>query len=342
VGTLYDLKNIEHRYDGSPVLTIDSWRIEADTVTGIAGPNGSGKSTLLSLLGLIVSPTQGEILLKGRPVQPFDEHARGEIALLPQDSFLLKRSVFRNVAYGLTIQGRRSDVESHVAQAMLMVGLAPDKYGPRPWYALSGGEARRVALAARLALKPRVLLMDEPTISVDAASAQMIKSAALHARRQWGTSLIVTSHDRQWLSDICDTVLLMFRGKILGAGQQTLVFGPWHLPDEGRAATPLDQHQEFVVCSPPPDVNRSVAVIRADQLTLFPEAPGEERMQAHCLRGVLLQLGLDNGTGRILSAVRVGSTVFNSYISNSTGTKYRYEPGQNVWIGYDPSRVVWH
>lgn len=340
--TLYDLHNIDHRYDGSPVLTIDAWRIEADTVTGIAGPNGSGKSTLLSLLGLITSPTRGEVLLKGRPVKPFDENVRGEIALLPQESFLLKRSVFRNVAYGLTIQGRRPDVENRVTEAMQMVGLAPDKYGPRPWYALSGGEARRVALASRLALRPRVLLMDEPTISVDDVSAQMIKSAALHARRQWGTSLIVTSHDRQWLTDICDTVLLMFRGKILGAGQQTLVFGPWHLPDDGRAATPLDQRQEFVVTSPPPDLNRSVAAIRADQLALFPEAPGEIQMRLHFLNGVLLQLGLDNETGRILSAVRVGSTVFNSYIPNSAGTRCRYEPGQNVWIGYDPSQVVWH
>ncbi len=339
--TLYELRNIDHRYDGSPVLTIDSWRIGADTVTGIAGPNGSGKSTLLSLLGLIVSPTRGEVLMEGRPVQPFDENVRGKIALLPQDTFLLKRSVFRNVAYGLTVQGHRSEVESRVAEAMRMVGLEPDKYGPRPWYALSGGEARRVALASRLALKPRVLLMDEPTISVDAASAQMMKSAAKHARSQWGTSLIVTSHDSQWLSDICDTTLLMFRGKILGAGQQTMVFGPWHMLDEGRAAAPLDQHQEFIACSPPPDVNRSVAAIRADQLVLFAEAPGEQT-RLHCLRGLLLQLTLDNGTGRILAAVRIGGRVFNSYIPNSSGMACRCEPGQSVWVGYDPGQIVWY
>jgi tungstate transport system ATP-binding protein len=342
VETLYDLRNIEHRFDGPPVLSIDSWRIGADTVTGIAGPNGSGKSTLLSLLGLIITPTCGEVLLKGRPVQPFDEHMRGKIALLPQESFLLKRSVFRNVAYGLTIQGRRSDVEHRVREAMRMVGLAPDTYGPRPWYALSGGEARRVALASRLALKPRVLLMDEPTISVDAASAQMIQSAALHARRQWGTSLIVTSHDRQWLADICDTILLMFRGKILGAGQQTLVFGPWRSPDGGRAATPLDRRQEFIVHSSPPDVDRSVAAIRADQLSLYPDAPQEAQVQRHCLEGVLMQLGLDNETGRILAAVGVGGTLFNAYIPNSSGTKFRYEPGQKVWVGYDPGQVVWY
>jgi tungstate transport system ATP-binding protein len=340
VETLYDLRNIEHRFDGSPVLSIDTWQIGADTVTGIAGPNGSGKSTLLSLLGLIISPTRGEVLLKGRPVQPFDERVRGTIALLPQESFLLKRSVFRNVAYGLTIQGRRSDVEQRVTEAMQMVGLSPETYGARPWYALSGGEARRVALASRLVLRPRVLLMDEPTISVDAASAQMIKSAALHARRQWGTTLIVTSHDRQWLADICDTILLMFRGRILGTGQQTLVFGPWLLPEGGRATTPLDRQQEFVVGSAPPDMNRSVAAIRADQLRLFPDAPPQAQM--HCLEGVLLQLGLDNETGRILSAVGIGNTIFNSYVPNSSGPKYRYEPGQRVWVGYDPGQVVWY
>jgi tungstate transport system ATP-binding protein len=342
VETLFELQNIEHRYDGSPVLTIDAWRIDADTVTGIAGPNGSGKSTLLSLLGLIISPTRGKVLLNGQPVQPFNDSVRGKIALLPQDSFLLKRSVFRNVAYGLTIQGRQTDVDNRVSEAMQMVGLAPETYGSRPWYALSGGEARRVALASRLALKPKVLLMDEPTISVDDASAQMIKEAALHARRQWGTSLIVTSHDRQWLSDICDTVLMMFRGKILGSGQQTLVFGPWHLPSEDMAATRLDDQQSFVACSSPPDVSRSVAAIRADQLYLFLEPPGEGKPQLHYLKGVLLQLGLDNETRHILASVRVGSTVFISYISNSTGTTCPYEPGQNVWVGYDPSQVLWH
>jgi tungstate transport system ATP-binding protein len=342
VETLYDLRNIEHCFGGPPVLSIDSWQIGADKVTGIAGPNGSGKSTLLSLLGLVISPTRGEVLLRGGPVQPFDESVRGQIALLPQDSFLLKRSVFRNVAYGLTIQGRRSNVEQRVKEAMRMVGLAPERYGPRPWYALSGGEARRVALAARLALKPRVLLMDEPTISVDDASAQMIKTAALHARRQWGTTLIVTSHDRQWLADICDTILLMFRGRILGTGQQTLVFGPWRLPGDGRATTPLDRQQEFVVDSAPPDFNRSVAAIRADQLRLFAEAPQGAQARWHCLEGLLLQLGLDNETGRIISAVRVGNTMFNAFIPDSSGTKERYEPGQKVRVGYDPGQVVWY
>ncbi len=72
-----------------------------------------------------------------------------------------------------------------------------------------------MALAARLALKPKVLLLDEPTASVDAASAQLIKEASLRARKELGTTLIVASHDWQWLYEICDEILHLLTGGFL-------------------------------------------------------------------------------------------------------------------------------
>jgi tungstate transport system ATP-binding protein len=340
--SLYELRDIFHQYDGLPVLTIGNWHIAANTVTGIVGPNGSGKSTLLSLLGLVASPTRGVIRLNGRPVHPFCQNARGKIALLPQNSFLLKRSVFRNIAYGLKIQNHKSDIRSRVHQAMQMVGLDPDKFGQRQWYALSGGEARRVALASRLVLHPEVLLMDEPTTSVDATSAQMIKDAALHARRQWGTSLIITSHDGQWLADICDEILHMFRGMILGTGQQTLIFGPWQLSGQGGSEKILGEQQSFVTSEVPQDMLRSVAVVRADQLHIYPEKPPEVDKRLHCLGGMLVQLGLDNATGRILASIRIGSTIFSAYLYAGATSTSRFEPGQRVWVGYDPQCIEWY
>lgn len=339
---LYDLRHIEHHYDGAQVLGIDAWKIESDAVTGIVGPNGSGKSTLLSLLGLIVAPTRGEIRLNGRPAEPFCDHARGKVALLPQDTFLLKRSVFRNIAYGLKIRKQIFDMDRRVRSAMRMVGLDPDLFSQRPWYALSGGEARRVALASRLALKPRVLLMDEPTTSVDTDSAQMIKTAALHARRQWGTSLIITSHDHQWLADMCDQVLVMFRGTILGVGRHTLVFGPWYVPGDGGAEMPIDEHQSFIAHSAPQDPDRSVAGIKADQLHLFEQAGDASHARLHSLRGRLLQLGIENASDRILALVRVGSTDFHVYVPKRNASPCRFEPGQTVWVGYDPAAVAWY
>jgi tungstate transport system ATP-binding protein len=92
------------------------------------------------------------------------------------------------------------------------LGLDPDTFARRQWDELSGGEAQRVALAARLVLNPRVLLLDEPTASVDARSSELIRSASLRARNDWGTTLVIASHDREWLYDVCDEVLHLFKG----------------------------------------------------------------------------------------------------------------------------------
>ena len=146
----------------------------------------------------------------------------------------MKRSVFNNVAYGLRLRGEGGDVVDRVYEALSLVGLNSEDFARRPWYALSGGETQRVALAARLALKPKVLLLDEPTASVDSASAQLIKEASIRACQDLGTTLIVASHDWQWLYEICDDILHLFRGKISGTGRETIIFSPWQQLEPGK------------------------------------------------------------------------------------------------------------
>lgn len=337
---LYELNNLVQRYNNQTVLEIDHWTVAAQTVTGVAGPNGSGKSTLLALMGFIIAPSSGQLRYDGRPAVPFDAAVRGKVVLLPQESYLLKRSVYRNVAYGLQLAGFRGDLRAQVHTAMAMVGLEPKTFDRRPWYALSGGEARRVALAARLALQPRVLLMDEPTAGVDAASAQLIREAALHARQQWGTTLIVTSHDADWLADICDDMLHLFRGRILGKGQKTLIFGPWQECSQGMVSKALTDDQDFLAAGAPHDLNTAVATVRARQLGLLPishPAPSD----CHCLEGLLLRLSFEQITHHISAAVLVGRTVLTAYLPegpNESG----FAPGQKVRIAYSPQAVEWH
>jgi tungstate transport system ATP-binding protein len=339
---LYELNNIRHSYNGRPVLSIDDWCIAADSVTGVVGPNGSGKSTLLSLLGFVETPTRGAIRFKGRLAEPFADSVRGKVAMLPQDSFLLKRTVYSNIAYGLKVASNQNKNErSRVHAAMAMVGLDPRGFGRRPWFALSGGEARRVALAARLVLQPEVLLLDEPTTSVDAASAQMIKEAAQHARRQWGTTLIVTSHDADWLADISDTIVHLFRGRILGNGRQTLIFGPWQATGKGIVKKALTEDQWVEAHGEPSDMLTAVAAIEARQMGLYlwPEQIPANR---HRLKGLLLRLNYEQSTRCISAAVLVGGTVFNAYLPEFEEDIGRFSPGGNVWVGYDPEKVVWY
>ena len=84
----------------------------------------------------------------------------------------------------------------------------------RKWNQLSGGEAQRVAMAARLILSPQVLLLDEPTASVDIESADMIRKAAVIARKQWHSTILIASHDQNWLNGVCDNYIHMFKGTI--------------------------------------------------------------------------------------------------------------------------------
>lgn len=337
---LYTLKNIRHEYNDRPVLAIDHWQVAVDAIVGLAGPNGSGKSTLLKLLGFIERPTRGEILVDGNTVEPYAGNLRTRITLLHQESYLLKRSVYGNIAYGLRVRGERNDECQRVHQALEWVGLDPMAFADRPWYALSGGEARRVAMAARLVLKPNVFLLDEPTTSVDAASAQMIKDAVMLARRQWGSTLIIASHDVEWLNDICDHIVHLFRGRIMAGGQPTLVSGPWQSGSDGLTAKLLPDGQRILVRKVPPDPTNAVATIDSSQMVL--DTLPERLPSTYCpLHGRLVRLGIEKSTDRINATVVAGGLAFTIPIHSHRLTNNHLAPGERVWIGYDPAAVTW-
>ena len=218
---IYILNDVAHFYGNTRAFWVDHLLIEKGSIVGLIGPNGSGKSTLLKILAFVQKPTRGTILFKQKPASVFSEAVRFNVTLLTQEPYLLKRTVMANIAYGLKIRGRKNNLKIKVHKSLESVGLDPEKFAGRKWNELSGGEAQRVALAARLVLEPEVLLLDEPTASVDETSGQYIREAAFNAREKWGTTLIMASHDHQWLYSVCDTTLQLYDGKIFGNGTDT-------------------------------------------------------------------------------------------------------------------------
>lgn len=210
---LINLFNVRQRYGDRTVLSVDRLAIEAGTIVGLAGPNGSGKSTLLRLLAFLEAPASGTLTFQDTPVSTKPAAHHRHVTLLVQEPYLLKRSVHANVAYGLKVRGQ-TDVNRPVQRALHMVGLDPESFANRQWYELSGGEAQRVALAARLVLQPKVLLMDEPTASLDGQSAALIRQAALTARDENNTALVIASHDMAWLNAVSDHILHLEQGEI--------------------------------------------------------------------------------------------------------------------------------
>lgn len=196
MSALYQCRNLTQRYEGRTVLRLPELNVARGEVLALTGPNGAGKSTLLRLLAFLEEPASGELLFHGTPGRA----RRQEVSLLLQEPYLLKTSVFENVVYGLRVRGGRRNLREAAQEAMLAVGFTPEPdMLRRSWRALSGGEKQRVALAARLILRPLVLLLDEPTSSVDAASARAIEAAVRRAALA-GTTVVVASHDLGWLS----------------------------------------------------------------------------------------------------------------------------------------------
>ena len=210
---LITLDNIRQRYSDRTVLEIEHVEFLEGTIIGLAGPNGSGKSTLLRMLAFLEPPANGTIHFLGQPTSSKSAVNR-QVTLLVQEPYLLKRTVFANVAYGLRIR-RKNDIPTKVHRALEVVGLDPDVFAKRQWFELSGGEVQRVALAARLVLKPKLLLMDEPTASLDAKSAELIHQAALSARDEYGAALVVASHDMGWLEAVTDHIHYLENGRLV-------------------------------------------------------------------------------------------------------------------------------
>jgi tungstate transport system ATP-binding protein len=335
---VYQIRNLTHCYADKPALSVESLSISPASIMGLMGPNGSGKSTLLKILAFVQRPTRGEVHYNGVPVASFDDTVRLEVTLLPQTPYLMNRSVYENIRYGLKIRRDLHDQKKRILEAMEWVGLSPTTYARRHGNALSGGEAQRVALAARLILRPRVLLLDEPIASVDAASAQLIREATLRARRQWGTTLVIASHDRQWLLGICDELRYLFNGRVFQSGMTNMVFGPWLPRTDGFWEKLLHDEAHFIV-SPPPQP-QSVAVISPEAFSLRLPRPASQE-SGHKLIGTLSQLALGKSTLDAIAEVVVGDASFSVSLSRRQLTERDFFPGQKVEIAYEPSHIEW-
>jgi tungstate transport system ATP-binding protein len=248
----------------------------------------------------------------------------------------MKRNVLNNVSYGLKLRGNGMDVGQRAKEALSLVGLPFKDFARRPWYALSGGEAQRVALAARLALKPKVLLLDEPTASVDAASAQLIKEASLRARQELGTTLIIASHDWQWLYEICDAILHLFKGRIFGTGRETIIFGPWQKLATEKWGRILPDGQRLLVPAPPDQ--EAAAVIDVWSVSEDGSSLAGEDI---VLAGAVSRLNLERKTGQLFATILVGDLPFTVGLTSQQGKEHSIFPGETILIRYRLDQIKW-
>jgi len=184
----------------------------------ITGPSGSGKSTILNLCGLIDTPDRGEILLGGQPVTTLDEIRR---TLLRRDAlgFVFQNfnlvpvmTVAENVDFPLFIAGvPEAERRTRVAAQLAAVGL--EEHARHRPDALSGGQRQRVAIARALVKRPRLVIADEPTASLDSHTADQVLDLMRERCRAEGASFVIATHDSR-LTQRCDRVLSLLDGRL--------------------------------------------------------------------------------------------------------------------------------
>jgi tungstate transport system ATP-binding protein len=208
---IYQLRQVVRRYGSRDVLQIAQLDIARGEVLCAVGPSGAGKSTLLRILGLLEAPSSGQLVLDGHALDgsaPLD--LRRRVTMVFQRPILLHGTVAYNVAYGLKLRGVRHTAEK-TAQAIEQVGLTHLTRAQAR--TLSGGEMQRVALARAIVIQPDVLLLDEPTASLDPYNVSLIESIITDLNRTRGTTIVLVTQNIFQARRLAHRVLLLLGGR---------------------------------------------------------------------------------------------------------------------------------
>lgn len=190
------IRNLRKSLDGKDVLRGVNLDVEKGEIMAVVGPSGSGKSTLLRCLNRLIEMDEGDVELEGKNIRSLAPVAlRRKIVLVHQESAMFEGTVFENVSFGPALRGEVDP--AHINNCLGEAGL-PAEFGEKDATKLSGGEKKRVALARALALRPRLLLLDEPTAGVDPKRIEQVEKTILNFTKNHNlTVLWVTHHVEQ-------------------------------------------------------------------------------------------------------------------------------------------------
>jgi len=220
---MIEVNSISFRYHEDWVLEDVSFRAERGEFVGVIGPNGSGKTTLLKILYRLLTPQKGEILFELVPMKKMERaDIAKRIAVVAQETHLLfPFSVLETVLMGRSpylghlMFENEKDLEI-ARKAMEWTKIVP--FSERPMDELSGGERKRVFIARALAQEPEVILLDEPTASLDIQHQIDFLDLILTLNRERGLTIIMASHDINIASEFCDRLILLQGGRIYKMG----------------------------------------------------------------------------------------------------------------------------
>ena len=229
-------ENLNYLYNvGTPFETaaIENIYFSADKseIIGIIGHTGSGKSTLIQHFNGLLEPTSGKIFVNSNDIWSKENrkqirNVRFAVGLCFQypEYQIFEETIFKEIAYGPTQMGLADDeIKKRVYEIMDFVGISRELESKSP-FDLSGGQKRRVAIASIIAMKPQVLILDEPCAGLDPKGRQVILNLVRDYQRKEGNTVIFVSHSMEDVAAVADRVLVLNKGKIAMDGSVNAVY----------------------------------------------------------------------------------------------------------------------
>lgn len=229
-----ELQNVSHTYQPNTpfsAVALDniSLSIEDRDLLALIGHTGSGKSTLAQHLNGLMKPTSGRVLFNGKDINEDASRLRElrfQVGLVFQypEYQLFEETVEKDIAFGPRNMGLSDEeIKSRVLGAMDLVGLNPEEIGQKSPFELSGGQMRRVALAGVLAMRPKVLVLDEPTAGLDPRARSFLLSDIKRLHRE-GTTVVMISHSMDDVAALATRIAVMDHGSLAMTGTPAEIF----------------------------------------------------------------------------------------------------------------------
>ncbi len=232
--SILEVKNLTHSYSGNTPFVNDavkdvSFTIDNGEILGIIGHTGSGKSTLVQHLNGLLKPTDGTILVENNDIWENPKEIRkirSKVGLVFQypEYQLFEETVYADIAFGPKNMGLSGDeLDKRIREIANIVGVKPEYFQKSP-FDLSGGEKRRVAIAGVMAMRPQVIIFDEPTAGLDPVGRETVMKIIEDYRNAYGATVIIISHSMEDMALLADKLLVMNKGSLYMLGTTSEVF----------------------------------------------------------------------------------------------------------------------
>ncbi|BCZ48683.1 multidrug ABC transporter ATPase [Clostridium gelidum] len=216
---ILSIKNLKKSFGENQVVNGLSFDVNKGDILGLLGPNGAGKSTTINMIAMLLDKESGDVLFDGKDVQKNNIEFKKSLGLVPQDIAIFSDlTAYENVKFFCSLYGiKGKELKERTKDALEKVGLwnrkddFPDSY--------SGGMKRRLNIACSIAHKPKLLIMDEPTVGIDPQSRNNILEVTKELREE-GTTVIYTSHYIEEVEAICSKLIIMDKGIIIEEGDK--------------------------------------------------------------------------------------------------------------------------